>query len=122
MRRRTFSVIVANVMVVLAIALAATAIPASTALAATPDWTIQHSPNVTLPGGRIDSVSCTSATSCTAVGSFESTSGITDTLAEAWNGTSWTPQSTPDPAGAYSAELSAVSCPAAGSCEAGGYF
>jgi hypothetical protein len=126
MWRRTFSVIVANVMVVLAIVLAATAIPASTALAATPDWTIQHSPNVTLPGGGIDSVSCTSATSCTAVGSFENTSGITDTLAEAWNGTSWHKQTTPNPAAdtdsAASPALTGVSCPVAGFCEAVGSY
>jgi hypothetical protein len=101
-------------------------VPAGAALAAVPAWTIQHSPNVTLPGGQIRAVSCVSATSCTAVGSYLNTSGITDTLAEAWNGTSWHKQTTPNPAGdtdpAASPTLTGVSCPVTGFCEAVGAY
>jgi len=126
MWRRTYSAITANAVMVLAIALTMTTIPAGTALAASPDWAIQPSPNVTLPGGRIDSMSCASATSCVAVGSFLNTSGITDTLAEAWNGTSWLKQATPNPAAdtvhAAMPTLTGVSCPAAGFCEAVGSY
>jgi hypothetical protein len=122
MWRRTSSVIAASAMAVLAVASVAVAVPAGAAVAASPDWTIQHSPNVTLPGGGIRSMSCASATSCVAVGSFSNASGITDPLAEAWNGTSWRKQAMPSPPGAISPSLLGVSCPAAGFCEAvGGY-
>jgi hypothetical protein len=66
-------------------------------------------------------VSCTSATACTAVG-FSRESGSPDaelTLAEAWNGTSWSVQDTPNPA-ANSNALEGVSCVTAGSCVAVG--
>jgi hypothetical protein len=101
--------------------------PAGAATAAgSATWTIQKSPNVTLPGGGIQSVSCVSATSCTAVGSFLSKAGITDTLAEAWNGKSWRKQNTPNPPGdtapAVDPVLSGVSCPTAGFCEAVGSY
>ena len=99
--------------------------PADAASAST-TWGIQHSPNVTLPGGQIRSVSCPSATSCTAVGSYLTTSGITDTLSETWDGTSWQKQATPNPAGdttpAVSPALLGVSCPVAGFCEAVGSY
>jgi hypothetical protein len=126
MWRRFCSVLAANAMVVLATALVMTTASAGTAFAASPDWTIQNSPNVTLPGGHIYSVSCASATSCIAVGSFINRNGITDTLAETWNGTSWLKQRTPNPAGntvpAVSPALAGVSCPAAGFCEAVGSY
>jgi hypothetical protein len=66
-------------------------------------------------------VSCTSATACTTVGdSRESASPYAElTLAEAWNGTSWSIQDTPSPA-ATSNVLEAVSCVTAGSCVAVG--
>jgi len=85
-------------------------------------WTIQESLDATLPGGQIESVSCVTATACTAVGSYSTTSGTTVTLAEAWNGTSWTKQRTPNPVGGNSPTLLGVSCTAANFCEAvGGY-
>jgi hypothetical protein len=45
-------------------------------------------------------VSCPSSTACEAVGSYDNSSGNLVTLAESWNGTDWTVQSTPDPTGA----------------------
>jgi hypothetical protein len=101
--------------------------PAGAATAASSTtWTIQKSPNVTLPGGEIQSVSCVTATSCKAVGSFLNKAGVTDTLAEAWNGKSWRKQQTPNPPGDTTPGvfpvLSGVSCPAAGFCEAVGSF
>jgi hypothetical protein len=41
-------------------------------------------------------ISCTSASACTAVGYYENNQVLEDTLAEAWNGTAWTIQSTPN--------------------------
>jgi hypothetical protein len=99
---------------------------ASGALASAPAWKLQASPNATLPGGQLESVSCSSATACTAVGTTLSTAGIKVTLAERWNGTTWQRQPTPNPAvdtNLYVApDLTGVSCPAAGFCAAVGVY
>ena len=72
-------------------------------------------------GGQLTGISCKSASFCEAVGSFNN-GGTTDTLAEVWNGSSWSVQSTPNPAGATSGQLSEVSCETASFCEAVGQF
>jgi hypothetical protein len=96
------------------------------ARAAGPAWTVVPSPNVTLPGGQIESLSCSAATACTAVGTNLDTSGIHVTLAERWDGASWRRQPTPNPPGNTSASaapsLTGVSCPAAGFCAAVGQY
>jgi hypothetical protein len=62
----------------------------------------------------------------TAVGSYSpgsaGASGNTGSLAQRWNGTRWTIQATPSPAGAFSSELLAVSCAAPRACTAVGSF
>jgi hypothetical protein len=70
----------------------------------------------------LDAVSCSSADACTAVGSFVNVLGKTTPLAERWDGSSWTVQSTPNPPGATSATLSAVSCWSATVCTAVGSY
>jgi hypothetical protein len=74
-------------------------------------------------GGRgswLNSVSCTSSESCTAVGAYRPTQADTMLpLAEYWNGRTWTIQPTPVPAGG-SGVLSSISCPSAESCTAAG--
>jgi len=83
-------------------------------------WRIQASPNrAGAAGSGLSEVSCSSARACTAAGS-SSISGSERTLAEAWNGTRWRIQATPNPAGATSSGLSAVSCSSAGACTAVG--
>ena len=83
-------------------------------------WSVQSTPN---PSGATSSqlgdVSCKSASSCEAVGQFVS-GGATQTLAEAWNGSGWSIQSTPNVNGAATSVLSGVSCPSASACEAVG--
>lgn len=73
-------------------------------------WTLQSTPN---PSGNkasaLQDVSCATETSCTAVGSWIG-SGSTKTLAEVWNGTSWSIQATPNPASATFSSLFGVSC------------
>jgi hypothetical protein len=59
---------------------------------------------------------------CTAVGDVNAGGGSLKTLAEHWNGTNWTVQSTPSPAGAVRSFLTAVSCPSTKSCIAVGSF
>lgn len=44
------------------------------------------------------------------------------TLAEHWNGSSWTVQQVPLPAGAYEADLTGVACPGATQCVAVGHY
>src|SRR5207253_700544 len=58
----------------------------------------------------LDAVSCTASSACAAVGQYRNSAGVLATLAERWNGTSWTIQSTPNPTGAKSSALNAVSC------------
>jgi hypothetical protein len=64
-------------------------------------------------------VSCTSATTCTAVGNYN-TAGKDVTLAERWNGTGWAIQPTPNPAGPDSAQLGAIACTSSKACTAVG--
>jgi hypothetical protein len=78
-------------------------------------------PTANPPGATssgLNGVSCTAANACTAVGTYVE-SGLTRTLAESWNGTSWSIQTTPNPA--LPAALDGVSCIAAGRCEAVGF-
>jgi hypothetical protein len=84
-------------------------------------WSVQTTPN---PAGTTDAslsgVSCTSTSACTAVGSY-SAGTSTLSLAERWNGTSWSIQATANPTGSpVFAPLSAVSCPTATRCVATG--
>ena len=57
--------------------------------------------------GEFLSVSCASATTCTAVGTALGRA----TLAESWNGTSWRIEPTPPPTGSAYSTLDGVSCP-----------
>ena len=83
-------------------------------------WSRQKTPNqVTSSPGVLTAVSCTSATACTAVGSYLDRVGDSLVLAERWDGTTWTLESTPTalPAGA---KLNSVSCPTSTTCVAVG--
>jgi hypothetical protein len=86
-------------------------------------WVIQPTPNP--PGAtnfQFGGVSCTSATACTAVGSYTNNAAAQLTLAEQWSGTSWVIQSTPNPSGGTSIQLSGVSCTSATACTAVGSY
>jgi hypothetical protein len=89
------------------------------AVAAT-TWKIQDSPNVTVPNGQVQAVSCPSVGACTAVGYYLDPAGHYVPLAQAWNGSSWTQQAVPSPAGAQVPGLDGVSCTSASFCEAVG--
>ncbi len=82
-------------------------------------WTSQ--PGVTPVGATVTqlvSVSCTTATACTAVGSYfipdSGSSG--DTLAEFWNGSTWALQTVPMPANVTSLQINSVSCASPTAC------
>jgi hypothetical protein len=75
-------------------------------------WTLQSTPN---PAESIASVfqevSCATETSCTAAGSWVSSGGGSNkTLAEKWNGSSWSIQGTKNPVGATFSAFFGVSC------------
>jgi hypothetical protein len=99
---------------------AALIISMSGVAAAATTWKIQASPNVTVPNGDIQAVSCPSASACTAVGYDLDRAGLYVLLAETWNGSSWTQRAVPSPAGAQMPGLNGVSCVSASFCEAVG--
>jgi hypothetical protein len=78
------------------------------------------------PGGyqsvSLASVSCPAASSCMAVGQAGQGGGDFVPLAEHWDGSAWSLQSTATPAGSVAVDLSGVSCASPTSCTAvGGY-
>lgn len=68
----------------------------------------------------LDGVSCVSATACTAVGSSSVGGYLAYTVAEQWNGTDWSLDTTPNAHGATATYLEDVSCAAASTCRAVG--
>jgi hypothetical protein len=88
------------------------------------EWTIEKSPNPHPVFGNdyLTGVACASATSCSAVGySDGGNNGPSGSIAEQWNGSSWTAVPTPSPAGSTSTKLTGVACAAPSSCEGVGY-
>jgi hypothetical protein len=91
-------------------------------------WTIVASatPNPNGLGAILSGVSCTSATSCTAVGATTQanslTSFTTKSVIERWNGTKWTLVASPRPAYSSSYSLGGVRCPSSTRCVAVGQY
>lgn len=100
------------------------------------NWVIQSVPS---PAGAMDSelltVSCISASACTAGGDYLSTvaaarghrpdignPGPVLTLAETWNGSAWQVQGTPNPAGNIGDGFAGLSCVTSGACAAVGSY
>jgi hypothetical protein len=87
-------------------------------------WTIQATPNPGEGEVNLRSISCTSTSSCTAVGSYVSkwSESIIEqerkTLVESWNGTEWAIQPSTNPQ--LFSLLSGVSCTASTACTAVG--
>lgn len=80
-------------------------------------WKLVPSPG----NGALSAVSCLSTKVCTAVG-VQSVGGSGVPLAERWNGSSWSIQRTPKPAGSMSSALIGVSCTSRIFCIALGSF
>ena len=81
------------------------------------NWTTVNPPNTGSGDNELNSVSCTSSTSCIAVGDYSDGSNL-QTLALKWNGSSWT--SIGAPAGTGDSSLRAVSCVSSNMCVAVG--
>ena len=88
-------------------------------------WTLGTTPNPTGASySALDGVSCTTTSACTAVGTFNNgpphvNSAYSFTLAERWNGRTWTLQSTPNLG--YENSLTGASCTSTSACTAVGY-
>ncbi len=78
----------------------------------------------TLQGNELNGVSCISASSCVAAGSFKNGGATWQSLLLTWNGTSWSLDSAASlstSASQYN-DLKSVSCASAYSCVAAGYY
>jgi hypothetical protein len=83
-------------------------------------WSVDQDSAPGLQSSALTSVSCASAVACAAVGS-SSGNQIPTTFAEIWNGSTWIPQSTPNPAPTpLTNALASVSCTGSDSCVAVG--
>lgn len=86
-------------------------------------WSVAGPPKLTNTAATLNGVSCTSPSSCMAVGSQGPPHNPTlFTLAEQWNGTAWREATTPPPLTPGGTALIAVSCTGSSACMAGGYF
>jgi hypothetical protein len=84
-------------------------------------WVLVKSPNAHKDhNSALTSVSCTSAKSCLAAGSWQH--GYGATLVERWNGAKWTVVKTADPRGFTFSQLSGISCTSATRCVAAGTY
>ena len=85
-------------------------------------WSMQQPPSaVVVEPGTLNAVSCTSPGSCVSVGSVNGTSMTTLTLAEAWDGMTWSVQTTANPVVTpvlLQVSLDAVSCASQTACTA----
>jgi hypothetical protein len=88
-------------------------------------WSLEQISVPALPYGQLSAVSCTSTSSCIAVGSIPDTAypgAVVRPLVERWDGSRWTDESTPEPAGATQGAFAAVSCASKRVCVAVGAF
>lgn len=100
------------------------AVLGSTAGAAGASWSTEGVP-WTQQGpstASLDGISCPTAGTCVAVGSWSGASGEQQPLAESLSGGTWTPDGLGVPPGATSAYLSGVSCTSATACVAVGHY
>jgi hypothetical protein len=88
------------------------------------NWQIVVSPDNGSSGNALTGVSCGSAKSCHAVGTYgagaNGKAGVPHTLAESWNGSAWSLQPSPNRS-AYANALARVSCSTATACKAVGW-
>ena len=85
-------------------------------------WHVVPSPNVSATVNLLFDVTCVTATDCWAVGLADSSSGLNQTLAEHWDGSSWSVVPTADVGATQSDSLLSVQCPASNDCWAVSYY
>jgi hypothetical protein len=83
-------------------------------------WSVVPSPSKGTGNSQLQGTSCTSSSSCMAVGTYINTStNASRTLAESWNGTKWSIVPSPNKLASYNS-LQGVSCASSSSCTAAG--
>lgn len=86
-------------------------------------WALQTTPNPAATNLEFLDVSCVSATACTGVGSFWPAAGGGATpMALRWDGSTWTVQTLPSPAGSTKSFAFGVSCVLSRGCQAVGHY
>lgn len=90
----------------------------------TPGWSIVRSPNINMgqQQNELFGTTCVSASDCWAVGWYDSDQGVTQTLIERWNGSTWSVVRSPNIGTTRYNFLSAVTCSSASNCWAVGYY
>src|SRR5258705_3604571 len=84
-------------------------------------WTAVTTPNPTgATNSQFTGVHCRTSTSCVAVGQYGTAALHTKTLVERWNGSAWSINASPNPAGIAVTGLAGVHCPSATFCVAVG--
>lgn len=86
------------------------------------EWVVQRTPSLEVELNFLLGVSCTAATSCTAVGEGHAIGVPARPIAVRWNGREWLLQSVPTPTGSEGVGLSSVSCTAESACAAVGDY
>ncbi len=91
------------------------------------EWLVQATadPGGMQPSNRLSGVSCSSSAACTAVGRHEYKLGaqfLLAPLAERWEGSNWSTQTTPEPVTSEQGGLSSVWCVSSSSCTAVGDY
>ena len=84
-------------------------------------WRVVSSPNPGPTTNELNGVACTSTTNCVAVGISGSTLPYNRTLAESWNGSSWSVVPIPSTAATDADKLNGVACAGSSFCAAVGY-
>ena len=110
------------VAVVAAVVLASSSVVGfASSAGASPSWSITPTPNLFSSGTtELNGVSCPSAQSCFAAGSWIRANGFAKQVLEHWDGTTWSIMRSPDLTGFTYSRLHAVSCASATSCFAVG--
>jgi hypothetical protein len=86
-------------------------------------WSLAPSPDPSgVTGSELAGVSCAQANSCVAVGDSFNSTGNSATLAERWNGTSWSIAASPNSSSGSEDVLTGASCVSASHCTAVGDY
>jgi hypothetical protein len=78
-------------------------------------WTASGPVDSSTSFNLLNAVACPARNNCVAVGQYRNAANADVTFTDQWNGSTWTPQPTPSPAGGL-ARLNGVACPSTTSC------
>jgi hypothetical protein len=85
-------------------------------------WIVVTSPNIGPKSNQLLSVSCVSGADCWVVGNYVSSAHVAQTLAEHWNGATWSVVPSANTSGTQENKLNSVTCLSAADCWAVGHY